>query len=127
MLATRIGEATNPGPADWVLGCMNPTGLPHKAAICSELEAGSVWAVSETHLSLPGQALFKKELRYQRSGLVDLRGRAPYQIGGKQTGVAFLHTCPGPRLTQEWPCDHSDAQRLATGAFMINHSMAQHR
>jgi hypothetical protein len=52
-LLCRVGEATNPGPANsqFILGAFNPSGLKGKGPyIVSQLAEGDLWAISETHL-----------------------------------------------------------------------------
>ena len=61
-LFCRVGEAHNPGPLstagaddEFVLGCLNPTGIMGKAKLCQELpHKHAIWAISETHLSQAG-------------------------------------------------------------------------
>ena len=51
LLMCRLGEAKNPGPADFILGTFNPSGLKGKAPyIVSQLAHGDIWAISVTNL-----------------------------------------------------------------------------
>ena len=113
LLGHRVGEAKNPGPKEtddetFVLGTANPTGLMHKASLIGTLpqgNAGSIYAISETHLTVPGTSQFQREISVCKSPFKLYRG-APVQskvashssIGGKQKGVAFLSTIPHMHL-----------------------------
>lgn len=110
----RIGEARNPGPsceqAEVTIGCLNPTGLLHKADVLAELPnlGPTIWGVSETHLSKPGIAKFQQELKFRNSSYKFLPGApAPMRstsmssLGGKQVGTGFLCNCPGRNLQQD--------------------------
>ena len=136
LLGYRVGEAKNPGPKEtddetFVLGTANPTGLMHKASLISTLpqgNAGSIYAISETHLTVPGTSQFQRELSVCKSPFKLYRG-APVQskvashssIGGKQKGVAFLSTIPGRALTCTWDETKWAEGRFHLSAFCIGH------
>ena len=70
----RIGEASNPGPVahfedcEFTLGIFNPSGLRQKANyFSSQLSAGDIWAVSETHFFGRDVATFRAGLRVAKS------------------------------------------------------------
>ena len=70
----RIGEASNPGPAaqfedgEFTVGIFNPSGLRQKANyFASQLSAGDIWAVSETHFFGRDVANFRSSLRAAKS------------------------------------------------------------
>ena len=102
--ATKVGEASHPGPDDgkgefW-LGAINPTGLNGKAAYCSLLKPG-IYGVSETHLSSQGISQFRLGLRLAKSPFAFQPGapaplRAHSNTAGANTGVGFLSSA---RLT----------------------------
>ena len=132
----RVGEAKNPGPKDpdegtFVLGTANPTGLMHKASLIGTLpqgNAGSIYAISETHLTVQGTSQFHRELAVCKSPYKLYRG-APVQskvpsqssIGGKQRGVGFLSTIPGRALTRSWDEAKWAEGRFHLSAFCIGH------
>ena len=136
LLGYRVGEAKNPGPKEtddetFVLGTANPTGLMHKASLISTLpqgNAGNIYAISETHLTVPGTSQFQRELSVCKSPFKLYRG-APVQskvashssIGGKQKGVAFLSTIPGRALTCTWDETKWAEGRFHLSAFCIGH------
>ena len=61
----RLGEALNPGPADFVLGTFNPSGLKGKAPyIVSQLAHGDIWAVTETHLCDQSLRAFRASMHF---------------------------------------------------------------
>ena len=107
----RIGEAANPGPSVQI-GCVNPTGLLNKGQTIDELprgDGGTIWAVSETHISLPGRSKLHKEFSCHKSGYnlqlganVPTRSATISSIGGKQRGVGFLSTLPSRSMSATW-------------------------
>ena len=126
----RIGEASNPGPADQhpglILGAINPTGLPNKSASLLELPSSrqSIWGVSESHLTRPGLVKFKKELAFRKLDLqfhpgapVPMRSQVCSAIGGKQLGVGFLSSVPSKPLQPTWPNSVWEEARFAMNTF----------
>ena len=69
-LLCRVGEATNPGPANsqFILGAFNPSGLKGKGPyIVSQLAEGDLWAISETHLCSQSLQAFRASLHFANS------------------------------------------------------------
>ena len=104
--ACRVGEAKHPGP---ILGTLNPTGLLYKGELLHELPSPALWGVCESHLTNPGLAKFRYELKHSSPDLRFVPGAvAPHltdnlaSIGGKQTGVGFLTQHPVRALTSAW-------------------------
>ena len=65
LLMGRLGEAKNPGPADFILGTFNPSGLKGKAPyIVSQLAHGDIWAVTETHLCDQSLHAFRASMHF---------------------------------------------------------------
>lgn len=94
----RIGEASNPGPM--CVGCINPTGLLHKATTVSELPDG-VWGVAESQLTNQGLSQFRSELKFCKSKFKFWRGKPAQHkssslgsVGGKCMGVGVLTNLP---------------------------------
>lgn len=110
----RIGEALHPGPvseqAEVTIGCINPTGLMHKADVLTMLpgQGPSIWGVCETHLSQQGIVKFRDELKFRKSRYkflpgapAPLRSTSMNAIGGCHVGTGFLSNCPGRNLPQD--------------------------
>ena len=122
----RIGEAANPGPSQqWTLGSVNPTGLSGKAEQFNDLNGG-IFAVSETHLTIPGSHRFKQELCGVRSKFKLCGGYpAPYKssgaqcVGGKHTGVGFLASVPFRSVFSGWNSSIYQTSRIHAASFMI--------
>ena len=121
----RIGEAANPGPNAndaFTIGCINPTGLLGRGSLIAELpkaRESTTWAVSETHLSASGKAMFQKELAYHKAGyhlqtgaMTPTRSNTISSIAGKHRGVAFLSTSPCRTMSATWPKSDWDACKI---------------
>lgn len=126
-----FGEATNPGPLKQVcpqIGCINPTGLLGKGSLLKQLPASpdcTIWAVSETHLTQPGIAKLKSELRLHKTGLslqagapVPSRSNTLSAIGGRQRGVGFLTNRPSRNMTQSWTNSEWFENRIHSSCFL---------
>ena len=109
---------------------MNPTGLMHKSSTLSQLPARgkAVWGISETHLTQPGVAQFRKELHFSSSSYQFFPGApAPFKssslsaIGGKQTGTGFLTSFPSRALTPTWPSEPWHTARFCAQTFLVEH------
>ena len=121
----------NPGPMTWRLSTANPTGLAGKATSFADFAPGIV-AVSESHLTKQGIVKFGRELRGTKSPFSLLHGyAAPYRAsaitshGGKQTGVAFLHTFPGRPVFAGWDDELFSTSRLASAHFWLDTAWVQ--
>ena len=126
----RIGEAKNPGPHDQgvTIGCLNPTGVLHKACTFSSLptKGKAIWGVSETHLSRQGIQKFHQELGFRKSRYkffpgapAPLRSQSATSLGGKQVGTGFLSDVPGRPLQPSWPREAWDESRFNMHAFFV--------
>lgn len=134
----RFGEAQHPGPVcppqveGFVLGLLNPTGLLNKTALINQLPQGTqgtVWIVSETHLTQEGGTQFRRSLSCTRSPYYKLlRGeyappksvsQSPLAIRGKERGVGFLPSTPGRHLTHDWPNHVTQQQRCHVAGFQF--------
>lgn len=123
----RLGEASKPGPEPGcIIGCINPTGLLHKAHVIAELPKAttSIWAVSESHLTKAGMPKFNSELKRHQTGLhlhpgapVPARSSTISAIGGKHRGVAFLANVPGRALTPTWEAEEWNKSRFHVAGF----------
>ena len=126
MFQIRIGEASTPGPCDqWGLGVVNVNGINGKAAQFSDLPAG-IYAVSESHLTTPGQFRFKDEIRsiglpMQWSGgaPAPFKGKSLSSIGGKHTGVGFMTSFPYRPVTRGWQSDLFATGRIHAASFHV--------
>ena len=129
----RIGEAANPGPqtsGEFTIGCLNPTGLLGRGQLIADLpksHSATLWAVSESHLSVPGKAKFQKELVYHKAGYhlqtgatTPTRSNTATSIAGKHRGVAFLSTCPTRAMTRTWPQESWDKARFQASCLQVN-------
>ena len=133
----RIGEASNPGPSDASLqiGCINPTGLLSKGKIVEKLPrgtGGTIWAVSETHISSPGRSKLKTEFSSLRSRYflqlgadVPTRSATISSIGGKQRGVGFLSTLPCRTMSATWNQETWKQSRFHLSCFLSNNRWIQ--
>lgn len=145
-LVFRYGEAKHPGPSTsvsspsipgFVIGLLNPTGLLHKAAIVNSLPKGTqgtVWIVSETHLTPDGGAQFRRELHCTRSPYKLLHGsyvppksvsQSHLSVRGKERGVGFLTSTPGRHLMHSWPNEVVNQQRCHVAGFQFGNQWLQ--
>ena len=118
-----------------IIGCCNPTGLLGKVPLLSQLphsSGGSVWSVSETHLTRQGQSKLAKELKFHKVGLnmqmgapVPARSSTVSAIGGKQRGVGFLSTTPNRVMTSTWPESLWTQSRIHAASFQFGHRTVQ--
>ena len=133
----RYGEASHPGPCQgFVIGLLNPTGLLNKADLINTLPQGShgtVWTVSETHLTKGGCAQFRRSLLCTRSPYKLIHGeyvppKTAHQsflsVRGKERGVGFLSSTPGRSLMHDWPQEVSGTttmprSRVPDGAELV--------
>ena len=128
----RYGEASHPGPCQgFVIGLLNPTGLLNKADLINTLPQGShgtVWTVSETHLTKGGCAQFRRSLLCTRSPYKLIHGefvppKTAHQsflsVRGKERGVGFLSSTPGRSLMHDWPQEVSGQQRCHVAGFQM--------
>ena len=126
-----MGEATNPGPDIYPqIGCINPTGLLGKAQLLSTLprqSLGTIWAVSETHLTRPGKSKLGKELAFHKADFrMEMGAPVPPKsttisaVGGRHRGVGFLCNSSSSRpLTPTWSDEDWDQNRVHAAAFLI--------
>ena len=134
MMFIRVGEAANPGP-NVQIGCVNPTGILNKGQTIEELPRGSggtIWAVSETHLSSAGRSKLYKEFSCHKSDYylqlgadVPTRSSTISSIGGKQRGVGFLSTLPCRSMSATWDLDAWKQSRFHLSCFMTNNRWIQ--
>lgn len=126
----RFGEARHPGPNfDGVaIGTFNGTGLLGKGKLVNTLPWG-LWSATETHLSKPGLAQFRRELKFCKSkqkflttSVAPLLSESLGSIGGKATGVGLLSSFPCRNLPCQWPHDLHETGRVHAGAACINNS-----
>ena len=125
----RIGEAMHPGPtrdAMWTLGVINPTGLAGKSSSINSLEQG-IFGVSETHLTAPGIARFRSELKHTSSPFKFTSGapappkvRSVASTGGRHTGVGFLTSFPCRSITAGWDEKQWATGRVHAAQFLVN-------
>lgn len=126
----RIGEAKNPGPVaqGLTIGCLNPSGILHKAATFSSLpnKGNAIWGVSESHLSRQGLNKFRQELEFRKSRYrflpgapAPLRSQSATSLGGKQVGTGFLSDIPGRQLQPSWPKEAWDEARFNMHSFFV--------
>eukprot|EP00435_Cladocopium_sp_Y103_P027033 s874_g6.t1 len=115
----------------WRLSTANPTGLTGKAKNFEALAPGIV-AVSESHLTPQGIVKFGKELHGTKSPFALMHGNAaPYRAnavksyGGRQTGVAFLHSFPGRPVQAGWDMEQYQSSRLASAHFWLDTTWIQ--
>ena len=120
-MSMRIGEALHPGPDHIHIGCLNPTGLRHKASLVSDLPAPGIWGVSETHLSHRGVHQFRTEMSCQSQTMsitpgapAPLRSSSLHATGGKACGVAALSTEPTRALPNSFPKELFESSRMQT-------------
>ena len=133
-----IGEATNPGPGKQVfpqIGCINPTGLLGKGSLIQQLPQspdGTIWAVSETHLTTPGIVKMNRELILHKTGLslhagapVPSRSNTLSAIGGRQRGVGFLTNAPHRAITPSWTKEQWYDNRIHSSCFLLANRWVQ--
>ena len=128
-MCCRIGEATNPGPPEPILGCFNPTGLLGKTPLLSQLpvsENQTVWAVSESHLTRQGKAKLKIELNAHKTGYhaqmgsdVPPRSSTISAIAGKHRGVGFLTNAPSREMPTTWDPETRSSNRVHASCFQF--------
>ena len=103
----RIGEASHPGPA-WSFGVANLNGLNSKAFGFAESSVDT-WLLSETHLTSPGEKVFRANLREAKAPYKAFVGGSPVPARshvsdiGKFSGVGVLSKFPVRRLPHSWP------------------------
>ena len=122
----RIGEASTPGPVDqWGLGVVNVNGIQGKAAQFSDLPAG-IFAVSESHLTTPGQFKFQEEIRHIRLPMkwtggapAPFKGKSLSAIGGKHTGVGFMTSFPFRAVSRGWLPELHSTGRIHAASFYV--------
>ena len=138
-LTFRIGEATNPGPGEQPcrhqIGCINPNGLMGKGHLFRHMPSevgGTIWAVSETHLTCPGASKFAAELKFHQTGFqaqmgapVPPKSGSVSAIGGKQRGVGFLTTTPCRAMTATWEAAQWNENRFHAATFQVGQRSIQ--
>ena len=127
LLMCRVGEALNPGPADFFLGTFNPSGLKGKAPyIVSHLAHGDIWAVTETHLCDQSMRSFRASMHFAR-------GPHQYCIAGYPVpsqhnrvyhaawrGVAVLAKHPTRAVSNCWPEGIYESSRAMVTTTLID-------
>ena len=113
---------------------MNPTGLVGKSQLIAELPTGSstIYAVSESHLSVQGKRKCETELKFHNVGLalhagapVPTRSSTVSAVGGKHRGVAFLADVPGRQMTPTWTQQEWHQNRFHMASFAIGRRWVQ--
>ena len=127
-MSCRLGEAKNPGP---IIGIVNPTGLNGRASTFATLPAephSTIWGISETHLTKPGQSKFAKESILQKTGYrlqmgtpVPPRSQTVSAVAGKHRGVGFVTNAPTRALTTAWDPDFQAQNRVHASSFQLGH------
>ena len=103
----RVGEARHPGP-DWTFGVANLNGLNAKAFGLAESPVDT-WLFSETHLTAPGEKVFRANLKEAKAPYTAFVGGAPVPPRslvsdiGQFSGVGVLSHFPVRRLSHAWP------------------------
>ena len=135
----RIGEAINPGPTDPVqrhqIGTINPNGLLGKGHLFRHMPSeagGTIWAVSETHLTKRGKSKFDKELHHNATGFQTQMG-APVPpksatvsaVGGKHRGVGFITNRPCRAMTATWTEELWQENRVHATTFQFGQRSIQ--
>ena len=132
----RIGEAANPGPGTFPqIGCINPTGILGKSQLLAQLPVQSnstIWTISETHLTQPGMAQFRKELSLHKVGMqpqlgapVPLKSSTLTAIGGRHRGVGFISNTPSRHMTQTWTSEEWFQNRIHAACFLLANRWVQ--
>ena len=142
LLCPRIGEAKVPGPPSsptwemddhevvshqhsWSLGTCNPSGLPNKAHLIAHSSV-DVWAVAETHLSIQGTRLFRRQLAMEQSQFKwcvtghPVVPRSTLSNHGSWSGVGILARHPSRQLPHVWPEHVYETSRIVCGATFLN-------
>ena len=119
----RIGEASHPGPR-WSIGTCNPAGLLHKSHLVpTDVD---LWAVAETHLSVPGYRQFMASLRSDNSCFAwcvqghPVPCRSSLSAIGSWSGVALLSQWPCRALPTSWCPSMYATSRLVCGASLLH-------
>ena len=103
----RVGEASHPGP-EWSFGVGNLNGLNSKAFGLVESPVDT-WLFSETHLTAPGEKVFRANLREAQAPYKAFVGGSPVPARstvsdiGQFSGVGVLSKFPVRRLPHAWP------------------------
>eukprot|EP00438_Fugacium_kawagutii_P016204 Skav224054 [mRNA] locus=scaffold534:331640:336358:- [translate_table: standard] len=86
----------------------------------------NIWAVSETHLTAPGQTKCRQELKFHKTGMhlqagapVPHRSSSITSIGGKQRGVGFVTDCPNRPMSHDWSQDILQEARVHVACFQV--------
>ena len=139
MTVFRCGEALHPGPPcdGLLLGLLNPTGLLNKVDLINKLPEGThgtIWAVSESHLTKSGCAQFRRALQCSRSQYKYFPGdfvppksntQSILAVRGKERGVGFLTSVPGRSLMHDWPQEVTQHQRCHVSGFQMGRQWIQ--
>ena len=139
IFAFPIGEAANPGPEEHLcrpqIGCLNPNGLLGKGHLFRHMPAGAggtIWAVSETHLTQPGHRKFAQELKHNHTGFqiqmgapVPPKSASISAVGGKHRGVGFIATMPCRAMTATWTPELWAENRVHAATFQFGHRSVQ--
>ena len=93
---------------------------------------GTIWAISETHLTQPGIEKMKHELVLHKTGLslqagapVPTRSNTLSAIGGRQRGVAFLSNTPNRTMTATWSPAQWQESRIHSSCFLLANRWVQ--
>eukprot|EP00435_Cladocopium_sp_Y103_P014640 s2285_g3.t1 len=127
------GQALNPGPPDsscgeFSLGTFNPSGLRNKAQfIHSEVPAGDLWAISETHFFGRDLQRFRAGLRFVKSDyrycLVDQPSLKPTVLQKHSwKGVAVVSLHPSRHVPSGLPFEIQNSSRAMITTTLIGDS-----
>lgn len=103
----RFGEASHPGP-EWTFGIANLNGLNSKAFGLADSTVDS-WIFTETHLTKPGEKVFRANLKEAKAPYTSFVGGSPVpprsEVSdiGQFSGVGILSKYPVRRLPHSWP------------------------
>eukprot|EP00438_Fugacium_kawagutii_P029393 Skav213045 [mRNA] locus=scaffold844:829204:837168:+ [translate_table: standard] len=127
--ATRVGEATNPGPADnaIVIGQINPTAVLNKAATIAELGL-HVAMLAETSATVAGQQIMTAQFRHHSMRTHwgppvyahNLCHLADDALRGQASGVS-IHAVFPLRSTRIPIPDIVDPTRITSAILQIGH------
>ena len=120
----RVGEASHPGPEEWILGTFNPSGVAHRVDIITSLP-GNLWGVSETHLSPVATRQFVRGLQCAKAPYKNVIPgypcpiRARSETAGDFTGVAAISTGACRALPHSFSQDLYETSRIQVVGALV--------